>query len=98
MVLPHVREQDAPVMLESVDRHAPFDPGKVVENIDLEKAEDLVAFLDAAHDRWLPAGAWVFRGQGKASWKLVPTVLRRSPEDGLAPWERDADGGACGSR
>jgi len=45
-----------------------------------ETAEEFIAALSPMNDRWISGTwEWIFRGQGDASWKLIPTALRASP-------------------
>ena len=45
-----------------------------------ETAEEFVAALSPMNDRWGPnTSEWIFRGQGDASLKLIPTALRSDP-------------------
>jgi hypothetical protein len=51
---------------------------------DFDAAETFFAMLTPSAGVWTD-GKWAFRGQGDASWLLVPTVLRKA--DGKARWE-----------
>jgi hypothetical protein len=73
----------------------------VFKQHDLETAKGFFDALNPGRDDWRDGKwAWAFRGQGDASWGLVPTVLRKGP-DGRAPWARrkcsvsDADADAA---
>ena len=56
------------------------DETKVIFQETYKTAEDFIKALSPMNDLWAPiAWDWIFRGQGDASWKLIPTALRTDP-------------------
>ena len=69
-----------------------------VKYIETKAADRFLRYIDTSHRRWGGIAElnsrWVFRGQGKASWGLVPTAWRNSPgkpfhlyEQAMKQWE-----------
>jgi len=61
------------------------------------EAPDIDSFLACfLPTSWLLGGssAWLFRGQGNASWGLVPSLFRRGSYEGIESMRRHATGGA----
>ena len=53
----------------------------ILETVHLSSAFEFLEYLQPRKQHWLPYNAstipWVFRGQSKATWDLIPSALRK---------------------
>ena len=64
-------------MSQNLTNHAET---KTIIQESFETAEEFIAALSPMNNRWsFSPVEWIFRGQGDASWKLIPPALRTDP-------------------